>query len=321
MRTLLTLFLTIEPDRQRLARLVLAAVETLGGNVFPATVKMASLLRRLRGERASTEAYQEVQLRLDGNRLLLVWEDQCEPVALLREIPEPSVVKGLVRRLKDASESTDPELLKRRNRQIAADLEKAKRRATIELSRLQAQLDKKKNELQESIRLAETDSLTGLLNRGAYDSYLSRAVMRSQRQMEPLCLVLLDLDKFKEINDTYGHQYGDEYLKRMARAMRSAVRENVDHVCRIGGDEFAIITFADETIAWRVAEKVLNAMEGRVSIGIAQLLPEDTVTTLLQRADTVLYQAKRAGRGRVVVAKTRETAPTHTAATLKIEAR
>lgn len=321
MRILLGFSVAIEPDRQRLVRFVLTAVEALGGATFPATVTMMSVLDRLRRQATVASGCPEVQLQLDGSRLFLVWGGGQERVAELGDSPAPHVVEELVRRLKDASESTDPELLKRRNRQIAEDLDKAKRRAAVELSRLQVLLDKKKSELQESIRLAETDSLTGLLNRGAYDGYLNDAVRRCRERGEPLCLVLLDLDKFKDINDTFGHQQGDEYLRRMAQCMRSAVRENVDHVCRIGGDEFAIIAFADETVAWRVAENVLMAMERRVSVGIAQLAEGDTVTTLLQRADEGLYEAKRTGRGRIVVGKCCEAAGAYAVSPSSVEAR
>ena len=68
--------------------------------------------------------------------------------------------------------------------------------------------------------------------------------------------MLLDLDFFKAINDTHGHQYGDEYLKHMAQALRHAVRDHVDYACRMGGDEFAVIAFGDEHVGMRIAEKV-----------------------------------------------------------------
>jgi len=128
-------------------------------------------------------------------------------------------------------------------------------------------------------------------------------VRRALRQDEPLTLLLLDLDHFKEINDRHGHQYGDAYLKRMAEAMRSAVRDDVDQCCRIGGDEFAILLYAGEGVAERVARRVLEAMDGRVSIGIAGLREGDTEERLVARADAALYEAKRRGRGQAVVAE------------------
>ena len=195
-------------------------------------------------------------------------------------------------------------LLMLRNQQISIDLEHAKQRAAAEMAQLEEALEKKKSELMESIREAQTDSLTGLYNRGAYDSRLREAVLRCQRQSEPLCLILLDLDYFKQINDTHGHQYGDEYLKRMARAMRQAVREHVDHACRMGGDEFAIVLFSDIAIAERVSAKILELMENRVSIGIAPITADDTVNSFIARTDAALYEAKHRGRGRFVVAET-----------------
>jgi len=306
MTVLLEMTPLAEPERQRLARLALEAVEALGGSPFAAVAPLEEALRRLRESEVRGEGAPRVRLELDGGGVVLRAGQARIPLATLAAAPDAAGIERLRRRLRRQSEQCDAELLRRRNEAIQAELEAARARAEAELAALQADLERKKAELKESIRRAETDALTGLYNRAAYDLRLERAVKRCARQGEPLTLMLLDLDRFKEINDTHGHQYGDEYLRRMADAMRAAVRTEVDHPCRMGGDEFAIILFAPPAVAERVARDVLQAMDGRVSIGIAPLLPGDTPEGLVARADAALYEAKQRGRGRAVRADARD---------------
>ena len=301
-KTLLNLPVSVEPDRQRLARLTVEAVRALGGSEFAAAGTLVSLLEELRRTAGQADSTLEVALGVRGVEVYLEWPGARHLLNRLPEPPATETLNALAAQLRKASESADPELLRRRNQQFAADLERAKQRAAHEMAELEADLERKKRELQASIRKAETDSLTGLLNRGAYDSRLREAVLRSSRQGEPLCLVMLDLDHFKEINDTHGHQYGDQYLQRMAGVMRASIREHVDIPCRMGGDEFAIIAFADRDTGQVIAERVLSGMEGKVSIGVAQLRRGETVDTLVGRADAALYDAKRRGRGRIAIA-------------------
>lgn len=303
-KELLKLDLIVEPDRQRLIGFAMDAVRALEGSAFAAAGVLLGLLPQLRDACAACEGALAAHLRLEGAELRLAWCGQEHRICRLPGTPEAASVDALAARLRAASEAVDTALLMRRNRQIAADLEhleadlEAKRR---ELREKQEELQKKQAELQESIERADTDSLTGLLNRGAYDARLRETFLRTRRQREPLSLILLDLDKFKEINDSHGHQYGDEYLRRMADAMRAAVREHVDFPCRMGGDEFAIVVCAPARIAERIAGRVLATMEGRVSIGVAERRPDDTIDSLVGRADAALYASKRAGRGRITV--------------------
>jgi diguanylate cyclase (GGDEF)-like protein len=299
---LLNYIVAVEPDRQRLARFALQAVTALGGNAFAAAGALDPLLAALREQAARLKRPIEVRLDLADDTLRLAWEEHQDPLAVLPQAPAAPTLEALARELREASEAADSALLIQRNRQISADLERARERARAEMAELEAMLEKKKEELQETLHRAETDSLTGLYNRGAYDRRLHEAFLRSRRQHEALCLILLDLDKFKEINDTHGHQYGDQYLCRMADAMRASIRQDVDLPCRMGGDEFAIIVFAELAIAERVAGKVLQRMDRRASIGIARLHPDDGVETLVARADAALYEAKHRGRGRFVSA-------------------
>lgn len=166
----------------------------------------------------------------------------------------------------------------------------------------------KKIELQ-LIKLARIDALTGLSNRAQFDETLRKAIARSRRTGLSMALMYLDIDHFKTINDTYGHQAGDEALCEFARRLSDSVRKT-DHVSRLSGDEFVIILecVKAEGQAEIVANKIIQAMEPEfsvldkrvtvtVSIGIA-ILREDDIEpeTLLHRADQALYRAKSAGR-------------------------
>lgn len=300
MQNLLTLSVIVEPDRQRLARFAMDAVEALGGNVFTTAGLLGELLRRVRADGARARAPIEVGVVLDDQCLCLAWDGTREPLVTLPRPPTAEQVAALAKQLKHASESADSTLLKRRNEQIVADLEEARQRARAEMQELETLLEMKKTELNKSILAAQTDGLTGLYNRSGYDTRLREAYLRCKHQGEQLCLMLLDLDKFKEVNDTYGHQHGDEYLKKMAGAMRASIREHVDHACRMGGDEFAIVLYSDMAIAKRVAVKILGLIENKASIGIAQMRENETIEGLVGRADAALYEAKRQGRGRFV---------------------
>lgn len=298
MHDLLTLTIIVEPDRQRLARFVMDAVEALDANVFSAAHRLEELLRVLREDAAKAQLPIEVTLALEDTTLQLAWSERRETLAALAQAPVAETLKALATRLKNASESTDSTLLRRRNEQIIADLENAKQRARTEMEELETLLEMKKNELNKSILAAQTDALTGLYNRSGYDTRLREAFLRCKHQGEQLSLMLLDLDNFKQVNDTHGHQFGDEYLNKMANAIRASVREHVDHPCRMGGDEFAIILYSDVSIAKRVAAKILNLFEKKCSIGIAQMKESDSIEKLVGRADAALYEAKHQGRGR-----------------------
>lgn len=296
--TLLRLTLVVEPDLQRLARFVLSAVDQLNGNSFVATPTVNALLNRLRLVTNDSGVSLEVRLRVNNSMLELAWGTEHFSICHLGEPPTNDTLQQVAAAFSNTSETTDPELLRRQNERIAQDLEQAKLRAKAELAQLESALDEKKHELQESIRLAESDGLTGIFNRGAYERRLKSAVDRSHRQIQPLSLLLLDIDNFKQVNDTHGHQNGDELLKRTADSISAAIRDDVDIACRIGGDEFAAIIFADLKIACRIANKIVKMMNKTVSIGVSTLSMEDGQEAFVARADKALYRAKKYGRGR-----------------------
>lgn len=161
-------------------------------------------------------------------------------------------------------------------------------------------------------RLATTDPLTGLANRGRFFSLASAEIRRRDRHGGPLAVVMLDIDYFKRINDTHGHETGDAALAAFAALCRSLVREQ-DTVARIGGEEFAMfLPGTDRNGALALAERLRAALEGlvveglpvpmTVSAGISEVLPAETaVDAALSRADQALYAAKRGGRNRTVL--------------------
>ncbi|BEL07902.1 hypothetical protein Q0Z83_060930 [Actinoplanes sichuanensis] len=163
---------------------------------------------------------------------------------------------------------------------------------------------------EEITEAAETDPLTGLANRARLHRELSRALRRATRHGRRVAVLLVDLNGFKQINDTLGHQVGDGLLVAAGAAMRDAVRDS-DLVGRLGGDEFAVLVrpIADEAEAVAVAERVSRAVAGpfvvagrpmgaSASIGLAVSEPgEFTSDALLHRADIAMYDLKRRGSG------------------------
>jgi len=163
------------------------------------------------------------------------------------------------------------------------------------------------------ISLASTDSLTGLANRRIFCNELSRQVARAQRTGGHLSLLLIDVDNFKQYNDTFGHPAGDAALHTIGHMLYDTVREG-DFTARYGGEEFAIIPpDTGRATALQAAERVRAAIGNcnnlkvpiTISIGLAPLLQQDTAAALVKAADTALYAAKAAGRNRVICAPDR----------------
>jgi diguanylate cyclase (GGDEF)-like protein len=157
--------------------------------------------------------------------------------------------------------------------------------------------------------LAMTDPLTRVLNARAFSERLTQELARNRRYKRPLAVLYLDLDNFKTLNDSRGHQTGDAVLRLVADAMRDAVRDS-DVVGRMGGDEFAVLMpETDGTLASaaarRLAEGIGTAFQGSpaISASIGVVAFADTAAgtdEILRRADQAMYEAKRAGKNRVV---------------------
>ncbi|MDD5329874.1 MAG: GGDEF domain-containing protein [Sulfuricella sp.] len=300
--------LAIEPDLQNFIGFVLASVNKLGGNAFAASIASLDLMQRLRNAGAGTGYPLPVTLQLHGQQLSAKWGERAERakiVAFDQPLPAEAVAQ-LRRQLTQSTAAADPAILLQRNAEMARHLDETRARTEKELESMQQALERRQRELRESVRQAETDPLTGLLNRRAFDEKLGVAFRHTMRQRnEPLTLIMLDLDYFKDINDQHGHQFGDAYLNKAAHTLCSVIRQDVDFAFRFGGDEFAMVIFADYPLACDKARQVLRMMENKISIGITAVnadTPDSlTLEEFIHHADTALYEAKRRGRGRAVV--------------------
>ncbi len=195
-------------------------------------------------------------------------------------------------------------------------LHRVRRQLQLDEQALQKQLDEI-NALQKQLSdQANRDALTGLYNRRYLDSTLERELARCQREGQPLSLMLIDIDHFKQINDTYGHQAGDEVLKQLADMLNAQAR-SADVVCRFGGEEFLLLlpnmpqaVAQERAEQWRrdfAANTIVFGefrMQVTLSIGLASYPGHGTSPqALIRSADRALYRAKTEGRNRVVVAE------------------
>lgn len=184
------------------------------------------------------------------------------------------------------------------------------------LQQAQNQASSLRQRLTQAEKLAALDPLTSVANRRRFEQFLAAAVDHSHAAGTPLCLIMTDIDHFKEVNDTYGHAAGDKVLKAFAELLSSKVRDS-DLVARYGGEEFAIILpktpMGD---AFGIAERMRKSFElrggpggkldkavGRLtaSFGIAQIFEAELPRGLIQRADQMLYEAKEGGRNRTII--------------------
>jgi diguanylate cyclase (GGDEF)-like protein len=161
--------------------------------------------------------------------------------------------------------------------------------------------------------LAHTDALTGLANRRAAQEVLGREVARAARYERDLAVLMLDIDRFKVLNDGHGHPVGDRVLVALAERLRAHVRAS-DLIARWGGEEFVVVApetpmpfslqLAEQLRAQIARDPFLDGHRITVSVGVASFRPGDDVDALISRADAAMYRAKEAGRNRVVVADT-----------------
>jgi diguanylate cyclase (GGDEF)-like protein len=197
--------------------------------------------------------------------------------------------------------------LEHQRKLLAIENERASTLQTVneKLQELTDELHLKNIELDQR---SNTDRLTGLANRMRLDAVLDQELARSQRSGDPFALILLDIDKFKTVNDTYGHQVGDKVLIEVSRLLASSVRP-YDVVGRWGGEEFLMVCGnTDLEGAVAIAEKLRASMASRVidivgirtgSFGVGVYSSGDNIESLLSRADAALYRAKESGRNRV----------------------
>ena len=291
----------------RVARISPAALREIGRRPDEVLGRpLADLLTQ--GDGDSLPAFRTEEPARSGPRLLN-FVDATGNVftvqALLEDGPNGLLVAGV--RIASEEKHLGEELLRLTNELATANREAVRRGR--ELERALARLREANEEIE---RLARTDPLTLLANRRGLEEALARERDRAARTGEPLSVVAFDLDRFKRVNDTWGHAVGDRLLAAVGETLRSGVRP-YDVAARVGGEELLLVLpgtrrerAADvaERLRERIAELVVEGLPERVtaSAGVAELGPGETTEALLSRADAALYEAKHRGRDRVVVA-------------------
>ena len=206
------------------------------------------------------------------------------------------------------SDTKGMQLDMQRSRDEMKETRKRVEAAELKVKELEAELDK-------TTRLVHEDHLTGTLNRRGMDDAFAREFARSERYKTPLCVGLLDIDYFKRLNDTYGHDTGDEALIHLVRVVKETLRPT-DVIARFGGEEFVIILpESDVEAGVQTMARLQRALTKKFflhnnekmlitfSAGVALRMPEETADAVIARADKALYQAKAAGRNRVFTAE------------------
>ena len=179
-------------------------------------------------------------------------------------------------------------------------------------------LEKSLKKANEEIRVISiTDPLTGIYNRGYLEEHLAQEIKRARRYKRSLSLIMCDIDFFKKVNDTYGHQAGDQVLKEFVQSINDLIRNDIDWVARYGGEEFIVVLpETDSENACLVAERLRDAVSGKeikfqkkkisitVSLGVSGFDPSmpdnnNSHESMIKQADKYLYQAKQEGRNRV----------------------
>ena len=190
--------------------------------------------------------------------------------------------------------------------------------AALRTKRLQDELRQRNQEMKEMLykveTLSATDPLTGLYNRRRFENILETEFKKAARYSSPLSCLMIDIDHFKSVNDTYGHTAGDVVLKEVAQRLQKSIRE-VDTACRWGGEEFIVLApMTAKAFAIQPARRILQAVADHsfsavnnhritVSIGIAGVSGPhiDSFDKLINAADSALYQAKKNGRNRIEI--------------------
>lgn len=198
---------------------------------------------------------------------------------------------------------------------ISAFVDERKERQQQRLEKLGEKLRTVEEELGGARKQMTLDALTQLYNRGALDLQLERTASMSFFSGTSACILMVDVDHFKHVNDTYGHPAGDVVLQQVAKCLVSTFPRKSDFIARYGGEEFCVLLQgADGELGQRLGERLLDAIRGEkffcqdiiipvtASIGLAELLPGETGLSWLERADRALYRAKDNGRNQLCLA-------------------
>ena len=239
--------------------------------------------------------------------------------ALLADGEADKQMRVSIARLRETAQRATLEELRREVQSVSGELSSLigarEKRRNQELADLGAELRQLHGRLEETRRSAETDPLTGVHNRRAFEAFLERVVEFDGMTGAPVSLLMIDVDNFKQLNDTLGHLVGDLALSGIGKALARAFLRKCDFVSRFGGEEFAVIVRDTNSIeARRMAERARTAISSlkieehteialSVSIGVATLQFPEGKLEWLKRADDALLEAKRAGKNCCVIAK------------------
>jgi diguanylate cyclase len=266
---------------------------------FFAEVQLERAVNKASAELASTVKAVSERLEMAGRDRAAYGKALTDAHGELDAGQSPEELRKLVASLKAATKEMEVH-----SRHLEADLQ----RSSQQVGELKAKLDDARRE-------SLTDPLTGIANRKAFDAEIARAIEAARENNQPLSLFMCDIDRFKNFNDTYGHQTGDHVLRLVGKCLSENVKGR-DTAARYGGEEFAVVlpqTAIADGVA--IADQIRKAVEARklvrknsgdvlgnitISIGAAQLGPNDDADSLVKRADSCLYAAKHAGRNRVM---------------------
>lgn len=240
--------------------------------------------------------------------------------AVAEERGEDTRVQEKLDRLRSAVDSANPEQLRQEVSSavhtISHVLQERKRKRLTNMAELGRKLRALSRELEQAKREGAIDPLTRVLNRKSFDDFAERTTQLAGLFQTPACLLMVDLDHFKAVNDTYGHPVGDEVLRMVADSLTRCFLRKGDLVARYGGEEFAVILSETElrdakTLAGRMCAAIGAAKLPRAdvkvsvtcSVGVAEVAPGETPAEWVARADAALYAAKHGGRNRVVAAE------------------
>ena len=304
--------------------MVLAGTTALAGTTVPAGPTdrddrpprdWASVQRFLLQHRQREQQYVAESL---GDLRQGIWTfAQTLGTALVADHRSDTHVVGQIERLKRAAEGSSTEDLKREVLEAAASIStlvsERQRRQQAQLQDLGERVAALAGQLREAKRENVRDSLTQLVNRKGFDDFLSRVVFLRDVFGEHACMLLVDVDHFKRVNDGHGHLAGDAVLTALADCLVRNFPRKSDLVARYGGEEFAVV-LPDTSLqnGHRLAERLLGAIAGltvphkgrglnvTVSIGLSRLARFESAQGWLERTDQALYRAKEGGRNRVV---------------------
>lgn len=290
------------------------------GLLHPGEEESDKLLFRFRQFFASyrIDEYTYVQNSFDDfKRIIWDFADQLSEDLKVEKAKDGEVNTSLDG-LREAVESNSIDVLRAKSREFInlyiEHQSKKDDRRTKRIQSIRKNLDTVKKQLTEANHSMRNDHLTDVFNRLSFDEQLRNLWRLHELSKHPSCLLMVDIDHFKKVNDSYGHDIGDLVIKECANLLRETFNRPQDFVARIGGEEFAVLLSEDTPeAAQKRADEALNRIRKEalihenlqirftVSMGLASLREGETPEQWYKRADTALYQAKHGGRNRLVI--------------------